>query len=131
MRPFNKTAATLCLVRPHPFSTLCPTPIGNSPVWFSAHTNINIIFYHLCGLFSLFYVGRYTKSNIHIYIYISQVSQDSIIWHFYVESEISKVKHISHIYAICSEINVPVDVMRHTKILSLCQTFVIVRSLEY
>ena len=31
MRPFNKTTATL--VRPHPFSTLCPTPIGNSPVW--------------------------------------------------------------------------------------------------
>ena len=30
MRPFNKTTATL--VRPHPFSTLCPTPIGNSPV---------------------------------------------------------------------------------------------------
>ena len=31
MRPFNKTTATL--VRPHPFSTLCPTPLGNSPVW--------------------------------------------------------------------------------------------------
>ena len=30
MRPFNKTTATL--VRPHPFSTLCPTPLGNSPV---------------------------------------------------------------------------------------------------
>ena len=30
MRPFNKTTATL--VKPHPFSTLCPTPIGNSPV---------------------------------------------------------------------------------------------------
>ena len=26
MRPFNKTTATF--VRPHPFSTLCPTPIG-------------------------------------------------------------------------------------------------------
>ena len=26
MRPFNKTAATL--VRPHPFSTLCTTPLG-------------------------------------------------------------------------------------------------------
>ena len=33
MRPFNKTTATL--VRPHPFSTLCPTPLGNSPVCFS------------------------------------------------------------------------------------------------
>ena len=31
MRPFNKTTATF--VRHHPFSTLCPTPIGNSPVW--------------------------------------------------------------------------------------------------
>ena len=31
MRPFNKTTATL--VRPHPFSTLCPTPLGNSLVW--------------------------------------------------------------------------------------------------
>ena len=31
MRPFNKTTATL--VRPHPFSTLCPTPLGKSPVW--------------------------------------------------------------------------------------------------
>ena len=30
-RPFSKTTATL--VRPHPFSTLCPTPLGNSPVW--------------------------------------------------------------------------------------------------
>ena len=30
MRPFDKTTATL--VRPNPFSTLCPTPIGNSPV---------------------------------------------------------------------------------------------------
>ena len=31
MRPFNKTTATL--VRTHPFSTLCPTPLGKSPVW--------------------------------------------------------------------------------------------------
>ena len=31
MRPINKTTATL--VRPHLFSTLCPTPLGNSPVW--------------------------------------------------------------------------------------------------
>ena len=30
MRPFNKTTATL--VRTHPFSTLCPTPLGKSPV---------------------------------------------------------------------------------------------------
>ena len=30
MRPFNKTTATL--VRPRPFSTLCPTPLGKSPV---------------------------------------------------------------------------------------------------
>ena len=30
MRPFNKTKATL--VTTHPFSTLCPTPLGNSPV---------------------------------------------------------------------------------------------------
>ena len=30
MRSFNKTTATL--VRPHPFSTLCPTPLGKSPV---------------------------------------------------------------------------------------------------
>ena len=29
--PFNKTTATL--VRPHPFFTLCPTPLGKSPVW--------------------------------------------------------------------------------------------------
>ena len=28
---FNKTTAHL--VRPHPFSTLCPTPLGKSPVW--------------------------------------------------------------------------------------------------
>ena len=27
---FNKTTAHL--VRPHPFSTLCPTPLGKSPV---------------------------------------------------------------------------------------------------
>ena len=31
MRSFNKTTATL--VRPLPFSTLCPTPLGKSPVW--------------------------------------------------------------------------------------------------
>ena len=34
MRPINKTTATL--VRPHPFSTLCPTPLGNSPVCYWA-----------------------------------------------------------------------------------------------
>ena len=33
-------------------------------------------------------------------------------------------------YFICSEINLPVDVMRHTKILSLCQTFVVHLSIE-
>ena len=30
-RPFNKTAATL--MRPHPFSTLCTTPLGKMWVW--------------------------------------------------------------------------------------------------
>ena len=30
-RPFNKTAATL--VRPHPFSTLCTTPLGKLMLW--------------------------------------------------------------------------------------------------
>ena len=30
-RPFNKTAATL--VRPHPFSTLCTTPLGKMTLW--------------------------------------------------------------------------------------------------
>ena len=31
MRPFNKTTATL--VRPHPISTLCTTPLGKMWVW--------------------------------------------------------------------------------------------------
>ena len=31
MRPFNQTTATL--VRPHPFSTLCTTPLGKMLVW--------------------------------------------------------------------------------------------------
>ena len=39
MRPFNKTTATL--VRPHPFSTLCPTPLGNSPVWAMHHVIVS------------------------------------------------------------------------------------------
>ena len=37
MRPFNKTTATL--VRTHPFSTLCPTPLGKSPVCMLIHDN--------------------------------------------------------------------------------------------
>ena len=32
MRPFNKTTLVTTLVRPRPFSTLCPTPLGKSPV---------------------------------------------------------------------------------------------------
>ena len=31
-RPFNKTTATL--VRPHPFSTLCTTPLGKMTLWY-------------------------------------------------------------------------------------------------
>ena len=31
MRPFNKTTATL--VRPHPISTLCTTPLGKMTLW--------------------------------------------------------------------------------------------------
>ena len=31
MRPFDKTATTL--VRPHPFSTLCSTPLGKMTLW--------------------------------------------------------------------------------------------------
>ena len=41
MRPFNKTTATL--VRPRPFSTLCPTPLGKSPVWSSSVSDLLFI----------------------------------------------------------------------------------------
>ena len=37
MRAFNKTAATL--VRPHPFSTLCTTPLGK--MWVCDYENSN------------------------------------------------------------------------------------------
>ena len=48
MRPFNKTTATS--VRTHPFSTLCPTPLGKLPVWveaFSVIAKLRVIFRNL------------------------------------------------------------------------------------
>ena len=44
MRPFNKTTATL--VRPHPFSTLCTTPLGKMTLclWLSLVFYFFIIF---------------------------------------------------------------------------------------
>ena len=47
MRPFNKTTATL--VRPHPFSTLCPTPLGNSPVCFSERDVLSVEIWEISG----------------------------------------------------------------------------------
>ena len=37
--PFNKTTAHL--VRPHPFSTLCPTPLGKSPVCANNYVSVD------------------------------------------------------------------------------------------
>ena len=40
MRPFNKTTATL--VRPHPFSTLCTTPLGKMTLCYLPTTAYNL-----------------------------------------------------------------------------------------
>ena len=41
MRPFTKTAATL--VRPHPFSTLCTTPLGKMTLCVSSKQQLSTI----------------------------------------------------------------------------------------
>ena len=56
MRPFNKTTATL--VRPHPFSTLCPTPLGKSPVCFGFNPDASLVVAFF-GLFQARFEGSF------------------------------------------------------------------------